>query len=937
MSDQFEITKTLGAGGRQAKISFETAQDSDVALALAQNTPFPPRQIDIGEVSASASAGKVQLGEVSFTNSASASWGIGVYPDPSKLLAALSPNENLTTALSFPTDAQHSYLMLSWGYDLKGAASGALGLGAGGSVTIGADGQKSGAFGVVRRLPKDLGARTAVTNVVDSWKLPRQVETAGDLEPGTWLVAEINGSVAANLGVTFGYDFNWVREAKLGGLTGDIGLRLQLGVNAALGFRASGKYALALSRQSLLPSEQLVRLRIFRLSTKGWNFAFDAGASVQADFTKFLPDTADDFIKAVFGVHGAQIVQDLQTIDKWTDPQTDLSNALAGLSADYVQELVTTLTGVSPEAAFTQGVSQVKGFVKQWDALGHQTSTLLWKFVDDRTDLAPIRDLAGRIAGTDQDAVAALLRAQLAKTDFPTSPEGQLVESMAAEGILAALNSSAEFAKLQTNAARVHQFLDPDTTGALLGKLQQFVEDRLNLDVARRVLSQADFDKLDDLLKSKLSAFLDARFKLQSLDKVRKTINLLLAKRKEFYEKALAALKRKYEFSVAATYQKTTTKSALFDVTFDFSQTPAAAVQSMLQKALNGDFNTLLVKQVPGVALGEGTLSHGIDRQSHVSLSMPFFSRDVTHLNQALGKVTAVEDDGRILLYDGQAKDAVTVAQRKMQLNSALTIGVGWKTGLGNAVRTHSQAGLSYAYAFKQAVAQMSTDEVRDRLIPYVDAYFPTHFGATREAPSTPSFDVWLNSLDAAIEAKTSNGSGVFGNTLISLDLSVAEAVTSAWVNAPGKKDPRYLEMSLRLQRALKRLVLFYYFQARKKYKDTVQAEPTSRLCCDPSVKRLQDHQGKDATDQGRVLELAGSRLTEGDDGAGADDRRFGGATPADSGSVAQHRRVPETGPLLRAGQGGPDNRACQQQQEQPTGLHPSPADRGKRNRQGCV
>ena len=72
---------------------------------------FPPRQIDIGDVSAGASAGKVQLGEVSFTHSASASWGIRVSPDPSKLLAAVSPNENLTTALSFPPDAQHRYLM----------------------------------------------------------------------------------------------------------------------------------------------------------------------------------------------------------------------------------------------------------------------------------------------------------------------------------------------------------------------------------------------------------------------------------------------------------------------------------------------------------------------------------------------------------------------------------------------------------------------------------------------------------------------------------------------------------------------------------------------------------------------------------------------------------------------------------------------------------
>ena len=826
MNNRFEITKKLGAGGTEATITLEATKDSDVALALAQDTPFPVRQIDISEVSASASTGKIQLGRVSFTGSASASWGIGVYPDPTKLLAALSPNKHLTAAWSFPTDDEHSYVMLSWGYDLKGAASGALGLGIGGSVTIGADGQKSGAFGVVRRLPRSTGARTAVIDVIDSWRLPKQVKTVGDLEPGTWLIAEINGSVAARLGIQFGYDFNWVREAKLGGLTGDIGLRLQLGVSAALGFHASGAYALAISRESLLHADQLVRLRIFKLSTKGWNFAFNAGASVQGDFTKLLPDKSDDFVKAVFGVQGAQIVQELQTIEKWTNPKTDLSDALAGLSSEYVQDLITDLTGVSPEAAFTKGVTQLRSFVTQWDDLGQQTATLLWRFVDAKIDLAPIRDLTGTIAGANQKTVQALIRAQLAKTDFGTSPVGQLVEALAATGVLSTLHSSPALKEFQAGAARVSQFLDPATTGDVLDRLQTFVQQKLNLDVARNIVLEADFTTLDALLQSKLSAFLGEKLTLHNLDKVRTTITLLLAKRQEFYGKALTALNRKYEFSFAATYQSTTAKTALLDVAFDFSHTPDDKVRSMLQKALKGDFNTLLVKHVRGVVLHEGTLSHGIERQSHVSLSMPFFSQNVTHLNTALGTVTALEDDGRLLLYQGTAKDAVSVATRKMQLNSALTIGVEWPHALGNAVRQHAQTRLSYAYAFKQATAHMSTTEVRHQLRPYVDHYFPTQFGTTVGATSTPSFDVWLNALDAEIEAKTSNGSGMFGNTLLSLDVSVAEAVTSAWVHAPGKRDTRYLDMSRRLQRTLKRLVLFYYFQARNKYKDSNEAEP---------------------------------------------------------------------------------------------------------------
>ena len=69
--------------------------------------------------------------------------------------------------------------------------------------------------------------------VATSWMLPKQVSKLDDLEPGTWLIAEVDGSIGASLGIKYGYDFNWVHEAKLMGLSGDIGLKLKLGVEAA--------------------------------------------------------------------------------------------------------------------------------------------------------------------------------------------------------------------------------------------------------------------------------------------------------------------------------------------------------------------------------------------------------------------------------------------------------------------------------------------------------------------------------------------------------------------------------------------------------------------------------------------------------------------------------------------------------------------------------
>ena len=80
--------------------------------------------------------------------------------------------------------------------------------------------------------------RTAVADVVHFWVMPRQIDSIDDLQPGTWVIAEVDGAIGLKLGAEFGYDFNWARQTKIGGLKQDIGLRLQLRTNALLGFEA---------------------------------------------------------------------------------------------------------------------------------------------------------------------------------------------------------------------------------------------------------------------------------------------------------------------------------------------------------------------------------------------------------------------------------------------------------------------------------------------------------------------------------------------------------------------------------------------------------------------------------------------------------------------------------------------------------------------------
>ena len=118
---------------------------------------------------------------------------------------------------------------------------------------------------------------------------------------------------------------------------------------------------------------------------------------------------------------------------------------------------------------------------------------------------------------------------------------------------------------------------------------------------------------------------------------MRKAIASLLAKREQFYEKAKAALTRRYEAHFAATYSKATTDTALIDAEFDFDQDAAAAAE-LLSAALDGDFKTLFTRESAAVQLNQAVLTHGITRNSHVEFSLPSYDRSTKHINEALAR-----------------------------------------------------------------------------------------------------------------------------------------------------------------------------------------------------------------------------------------------------------------------------------------------------------
>ena len=815
----FGRNKSLFDGSSTAGIEIKADASADLLTAIAGKKPFPGRDIEVAKGSLSFQGPKdltfkSDRGKVTFNGSASAFAALGVFSDPAKVRALLKADEHVADGLTFGDAAGQRLLVLRWGYDVTGSAKGAMALGAGGAVTLGVEGAREGLYAVVHRFDGSEPAAAVLGRAASSWRPPALVKTAADLDAGTWLVVEVDGSLAVNLATTFGYDFSWVRETELGQLKGDIGLKLQLGLAASVGFTARSRYCVVVARES---ERDVLRLSLFKLSYKGVKVAGSATAT--AEFKDaFLPATADDFVKGVFGVRGEQIIKVLGPIEKWAGGTDPIPEALAGLTSDYLQRLLTDLTGVDAAKTFDAARGRLLDLFATWDRLPAKASGLVFKLIEEKVDLSGVRTVVGQAAKADKASLKALVDAETAKGSFFARPEGRVLESLASGPLLTALTNSAAFASFTAAAKELDHLLDPQ--GGLLDvlvKLQTRVDATLHLDQIETLATETDFKKLDALFRRQLSEFLGKTFDFSDVVKVRQTIALLAKKKNEYYAKAKQALKRKYTFELAAAYEQATTDTALIDAEFDFGAA-RPGLDALWADALAGTFDRLFLEPRSDVVLHTAALTHGVTRHTHVEVSLPFFKGTIDHVNKALASARVEEEGGRVIVYEVTAEDLVSTTsllpRKKTFRDSRLTIGAFLPMDVATRqLRVHSTDAMTYTYSFDQARTNMKRGDLQFQIKPLVMRFFPNVF------PEGTSFDTWITDLDKTIDAIENNGSDNFGHTLLTLDLTLPSRVPAAWLSAPAEPGARpYMRMSRNIQGALKALIAPDFFQDRRQY-----------------------------------------------------------------------------------------------------------------------
>jgi len=816
--NEFQLDTTITAPGGSATIDIGATTDHDVLDAILENKPFPERpngKIELGSIDLQGETGKSFIfnagqATIGFHASAEFKTGLGVYNSAADAIGALQLADGPQLDLSIPQSTTDKFLVMSWGYLVNGSFSGSHPIGVLGSVTFGGDASHDSFYAVLHRFSAATGARTALADLFSSWRLPRHVKQAHDLSPGSWLVAEIDGSLALNISAQLGYDFNMVREAKLLGMTRSLGAKIDAGLKTTFGFDVSGRYLLVVGRESADNSSGVVRLQVFKQSQKGLNFGLNltVGITGQND----LPTDLDDLVNAVFGVHGLQAVKDLHLIEQWTDPTKDLGQTAARLLNDTGLKLLTEATGIDAKAEFDKARQVLLDEFKKWDALPETVSAATWNILNKLGDNAQqFKAFLTALADTSPETRAAAFARALQDATFGDTPAGQWLASLADHGLLAL---STELDKVKPVAAQTLDILN----GGIIQRLQSFINDKLDLSKIRDAVTQDDFDKVDGWLIKRLGDFFEKDLHFEDLKQVQAAIHLVLTKMQDIYAKAQKALNSRYNFDFAAAYMKNTTSSALLDVNFDLQQQTASDVfRSVVDES---DLDGLFLHSSPGVALKVATLSHEIQRTATVQVNMPHFSFDSAHVNDSLATITAEEDGGRVLVYELNANDSVTVKNR---YRSDLSVLASLQVKNGQLEMTPDSA-RSIAYELRQVKKGMSLADFEHRVTPFIHDYLPQLFSGNESSLQTFYLD-----LDRTVENVLHNGTNQFGDVALAMQVAVPSTVLGNWFIR--RNDDRLkrdsMAMSLALQASLRALLPSYYFQ------------DVSRLRSNPSAAAL--------------------------------------------------------------------------------------------------
>ncbi|MEL7061026.1 MAG: hypothetical protein AAGN46_13475 [Acidobacteriota bacterium] len=744
----------------------------------------------------------------------------------------------VASALELPSLGEgRRYLMMRWDYDLAGLVEAPIALANGVTGGFAVDGVGDARFVIVREIDEEVGAKEAIERLLEAWRSPRQLAAidgegptarAAMTEP-TWIVTELFGRISSTLEIGYGYDFSWIRSLRLGELSGDLALKVQAGLKAAIGGSLAGRFALVMAFET----PQRVRVRLLKSKAKGWNFALDVGLQLDGLESALPEGGLDDLVKAILGIHDHQLLADLE---KWLDPNKTLAEIAGDEGEKYLGSLAKKVFGAKGNLAKAK-VAELQGELKRllefWSSVDARLASALWNELGTTESVEAIRSLAQDIV--EADDVPGLVRSQLETTGFFSTPDGDWLRQaaeVAAGGLATVLASDEAVGSLQSLAGKTLALLSEDGALAASTKLKQALDERFGLKAiaeklaaAERTISSATLADLDPWVAERLRRFLGAdELSFEGLESLRSVLGTFLngAAAQSIYAAGRQALEAGVRADLGFSYARLKENGALVDATFDLGADPEVA--RLLERLVDGDVDLSALDQSEGVTLHEGFLTHRMARERRVGLSLPLFQSEVVATTAAWSEVEAAADGSGVLLYRGGATNEAARRRAQVLKASRLSLAISLPSALREGLHDwrsrelDSPAGnVDWTYTLDRFLPAATPDDLVET-VQFLRRVEGETLGADPAAARTVA---WAGDVDRATDNVAGYGSGTVGNTRLVYNVVFPEGIGSVWREAPLRPDIRFdRRLSIQMQRELRESVPRIYFGDPDLYRD---------------------------------------------------------------------------------------------------------------------
>ncbi|MBS1874298.1 MAG: hypothetical protein JSU00_13865 [Acidobacteria bacterium] len=649
------------------------------------------------------------------------------------------------------------FLILDLCYDASVNSKGSVAFAAGATAIFDASAKRQRSWRVIHRFGA-IPAAQAVEQTIAAWTLPRLIETPADLPPASWIVTQVEGSLSLSLGADAGFDFSWIRELPGAQLIGDLGLKIKA-ASAQLSASVGGACTLVIGRESDAP---VLRLSIFKNDTESLGFNASLGVSSIGD------TRPGDLAAAIFGIHPTQLIEDLRHI-----------------------------------------APGFKAFFALWDKLGAKAGDTLLSLIASRqpAELDRLKSILDEISAvaTNPLKITKLLEREISNPAFFATPFGQLLSSQV-QGLAQSLQDLNLVRRIGDFACSARDLLKGDIPPLLVQSLNKLPA----------------LGELDNLIKAKLAALLGKtpdRYTASDHKAVQSAFAKVVDNSAAFASAGVAAARKNLEAKFVACLQTTDSDTALIDVEFDFAANPA--LLPVLRRAIDGDFIRLLGESIPGVRLRKGMLTHGVERQVHTQLNLPFYDRQSTQLLSSLARMTVSCDNGRLFVYDLNAfDDWKTQAKSNFVRDSKLSVAASFADRIPG-VRVFSPPTGAIGYSLTAGVLGLQAAALDRYFAPVGREYFPDLHHRSMVWPSD----------------------GAIGDSRISLDIELPASVLTEWFAAPpDPRDPVYFRFSRLLQGRLKSLITALYFGDSSRYGTLGVAGPMLVWAAIPPMNSFDGH-----------------------------------------------------------------------------------------------